>query len=180
MPIPFQCDCGKKMTAKEEFAGRRLRCPDCQRVVTIPKPVQAAGSPPMFPAGQPAKTLTRSEVVAMTQQARETPAPTNTTAEPDFGQLFGTSPAAQAAPVARRAAPAAAPVAGPVASTPADGPPQFAVHPWVDTSFEQVSTPWGPGDYERFQHGIRGAREWEFPLGWIAAIAVVVAVALVA
>src|SRR4051812_2527403 len=38
MPIPFECSCGKKMSAKEEFAGRRLRCPECQRIVTIPKP----------------------------------------------------------------------------------------------------------------------------------------------
>src|ERR1700761_2616715 len=37
MPIEFECGCGKKLTAKEEFVGRRLRCPGCQAVLTIPK-----------------------------------------------------------------------------------------------------------------------------------------------
>ena len=36
MTIEFECACGKRLTAKDEFAGRRLRCPGCQSALTIP------------------------------------------------------------------------------------------------------------------------------------------------
>src|ERR1700677_2912639 len=38
MSISFHCDCGKKLSAKESFAGRRLKCPGCGKVLAIPKP----------------------------------------------------------------------------------------------------------------------------------------------
>ncbi|MBM4032347.1 MAG: DUF4352 domain-containing protein [Planctomycetes bacterium] len=36
MPIKFQCECGKALTAKDGSEGKRAKCPACQRVVTIP------------------------------------------------------------------------------------------------------------------------------------------------
>jgi hypothetical protein len=42
MAITFSCACGKQMQAKDEFAGRRMKCPTCQRVVTIPGSAAAA------------------------------------------------------------------------------------------------------------------------------------------
>jgi hypothetical protein len=36
--IVFRCQCGKKLQAKGEFAGRKLRCIACTRVLTIPHP----------------------------------------------------------------------------------------------------------------------------------------------
>ena len=36
MAIVFSCGCGKQLQAKEEYAGRRIRCPKCQKVLTIP------------------------------------------------------------------------------------------------------------------------------------------------
>ena len=36
MPIVFYCTCGKKLQAKEEQAGKRLKCPGCQKVVSVP------------------------------------------------------------------------------------------------------------------------------------------------
>ncbi len=36
MPIQFACACGKQLQAKDEFAGRKMRCPNCQEVLTIP------------------------------------------------------------------------------------------------------------------------------------------------
>jgi predicted RNA-binding Zn-ribbon protein involved in translation (DUF1610 family) len=36
MSISFSCDCGKKLAAKETFAGRRLKCPGCGKALTIP------------------------------------------------------------------------------------------------------------------------------------------------
>lgn len=41
MPITVACSCGKKLAAKEEYAGRTLKCPGCGKGVKIPS---AAGS----------------------------------------------------------------------------------------------------------------------------------------
>ncbi len=38
MPIEFQCQCGAKLRAKEELAGKRLKCPKCSNALTIPEP----------------------------------------------------------------------------------------------------------------------------------------------
>ena len=38
MPIALTCTCGREMRIKEEFAGRKVRCPDCQGIVTVPQP----------------------------------------------------------------------------------------------------------------------------------------------
>jgi DNA-directed RNA polymerase subunit RPC12/RpoP len=51
MPIPFHCDCGKKLQAKAEFAGKKLRCPGCGKVLTIP--AAPAATPPPAPAPAP-------------------------------------------------------------------------------------------------------------------------------
>ena len=37
MAIQFSCACGKAMQAKEEYAGRRVRCGGCGAIVTIPQ-----------------------------------------------------------------------------------------------------------------------------------------------
>lgn len=36
MAIQFTCSCGKQMQAKEDFAGRKMKCPNCQQLLTIP------------------------------------------------------------------------------------------------------------------------------------------------
>ena len=36
MAIKVQCACGKSLSAKDEFAGRRVRCPGCQQPLLIP------------------------------------------------------------------------------------------------------------------------------------------------
>ncbi len=40
MPIDFMCPCGQKLRVKDEFAGRKVRCPKCSQ------PVTAAASAP--------------------------------------------------------------------------------------------------------------------------------------
>jgi hypothetical protein len=40
MPITFTCSCGKRLTVKEEHAGRRVTCPKCE-AVTMPPPEPA-------------------------------------------------------------------------------------------------------------------------------------------
>ena len=46
MPIEVQCECGKRLRARDESAGRRARCPQCGRIVTLPG---AAAPPPPPP-----------------------------------------------------------------------------------------------------------------------------------
>lgn len=36
MPITFSCACGKMLQVKDEFAGRRVKCPACSAVATAP------------------------------------------------------------------------------------------------------------------------------------------------
>jgi predicted RNA-binding Zn-ribbon protein involved in translation (DUF1610 family) len=36
MPITTHCDCGRRIRAKDEAAGRKIRCPDCHAVVRLP------------------------------------------------------------------------------------------------------------------------------------------------
>lgn len=45
MPIKVQCEsCNKKFAVKDEFAGKRVRCPDCREVVKIPGTAGTAAS----------------------------------------------------------------------------------------------------------------------------------------
>ncbi len=37
MPLAISCDCGRSLRLKEELAGRRVRCPACQGVLTVPR-----------------------------------------------------------------------------------------------------------------------------------------------
>ncbi len=36
MPITFDCECGKTLRVPDEHAGRRVRCPACSAVSTVP------------------------------------------------------------------------------------------------------------------------------------------------
>ncbi|MFM9960134.1 MAG: WD40 repeat domain-containing protein [Planctomycetaceae bacterium] len=45
MSIKVACACGKKLAAKEELAGKKVKCPACQKLLSIPKskvPVESA------------------------------------------------------------------------------------------------------------------------------------------
>lgn len=37
MPINLACPCGKQLTAKDEFAGKRTKCPGCGTLLDIPQ-----------------------------------------------------------------------------------------------------------------------------------------------
>src|SRR5437773_491233 len=43
MTIRFSCECGKQLAVKDENAGKRVRCPDCGEIQTVPEsgPVEA-------------------------------------------------------------------------------------------------------------------------------------------
>jgi hypothetical protein len=36
MPISMKCSCGRALQVKDEFAGRKVRCPRCRSVLLIP------------------------------------------------------------------------------------------------------------------------------------------------
>jgi len=38
MAIPVSCQCGKNYQAKEELAGRQLKCSTCGQVLAVPQP----------------------------------------------------------------------------------------------------------------------------------------------
>lgn len=45
MPIKVVCQCGKQFAAKDELAGKRVKCPQCAAVLTIPQPAAGAAAP---------------------------------------------------------------------------------------------------------------------------------------
>jgi len=46
MTIPVTCNCGKKLRAKPELAGRRVKCPACGGVLVVPDPHPGLNSEP--------------------------------------------------------------------------------------------------------------------------------------
>lgn len=40
MTIAFSCECGKTLRVKDDLAGRRVRCPECQEILTVPEEAQ--------------------------------------------------------------------------------------------------------------------------------------------
>ena len=38
MSIDFSCACGRKLRVKDEFAGRKFKCPGCGKVTQAPTP----------------------------------------------------------------------------------------------------------------------------------------------
>jgi len=51
MPLVVTCTCGKRLQVAEEHAGKRVKCPGCQAVVTVPA---KAGAPAAAAASRPA------------------------------------------------------------------------------------------------------------------------------
>jgi len=52
MPIKVTCKCGQSFAAKDQLAGKAVKCPNCAQPIRIPKPKQkpAAGQPSAAPA----------------------------------------------------------------------------------------------------------------------------------
>ena len=61
MPITISCPCGKKLRVADEHAGKRVKCPACQAVSTVPAPepepefeiVEPAPKPVARPVARP-------------------------------------------------------------------------------------------------------------------------------
>jgi hypothetical protein len=39
MPITFDCACGERLEVDDDLAGRQVRCPVCEGVLTVPRPM---------------------------------------------------------------------------------------------------------------------------------------------
>lgn len=37
MPVSFKCECGKALRVKDEFAGKKVKCPSCGRIIVTPE-----------------------------------------------------------------------------------------------------------------------------------------------
>jgi hypothetical protein len=66
MPIAFQCSCGQSCSVADEQAGKRVRCPACNAIQTVPLP--QAPPPPDAP---PQSDLEEIPVVRPVQNVRE-------------------------------------------------------------------------------------------------------------
>jgi hypothetical protein len=91
MPIPVTCACGKKLNAPDTLAGKRAKCPTCQKLVLIPEPLELFEDEvellPNSPQKPPAsKTQTRS------LPAKHQPTPTAAQATARQTQLNPNSP----------------------------------------------------------------------------------------
>jgi ssDNA-binding Zn-finger/Zn-ribbon topoisomerase 1 len=53
MPIKVTCACGQSFAAKDELAGRTVKCPKCSRPLVIPKTGAAGGAPAAPTATRP-------------------------------------------------------------------------------------------------------------------------------
>ena len=38
MPIGIACSCGKSLRVPDEYVGRRVKCPACSAIVSVPSP----------------------------------------------------------------------------------------------------------------------------------------------
>lgn len=110
MPITLGCpSCGKRFRARDESAGKRVKCPYCQAAVPVASPAEAqnAAAPtervpppaPVAPAAPPPPTAYRPPVSPMPSPAPvapaagwvdESPAPIPTPAAPRSGPLSAT------------------------------------------------------------------------------------------
>ena len=54
MAITFRCSCGKGISVADEHAGKQGRCPQCGKVITIPRPARTVTAPPAPAAPQAA------------------------------------------------------------------------------------------------------------------------------
>src|SRR5438128_21066 len=69
-PIAMTCtECAKKFKVKAEAQGKKVRCPDCKAVLTVPAAVQVKAAP------EPADEAIQVKTIPVVTAAPETPPP---------------------------------------------------------------------------------------------------------
>src|SRR5437016_14684566 len=90
MAIKFNCDCGQTITARDEYAGRKVQCVGCKKVHVVPgekKPAVHAAPRPPAPLPPPRSPEPAETLIAPPAQHSETAAVQGETplmATPDF------------------------------------------------------------------------------------------------
>ena len=60
-PILVVCSCGKRLRAKPELTGKKVKCPGCGITITVPELPAPAAPPPTAPTASPAVPLEEKE-----------------------------------------------------------------------------------------------------------------------
>src|SRR5438477_7576680 len=83
MPISITCQCGKSLKVKDEWAGKKAKCPTCGNTFVVPVPAMAAA-----PAGRSAAPARAAGAAAgwAPQRGRAV------TGKPGLGSRFSLSP----------------------------------------------------------------------------------------
>jgi uncharacterized protein (TIGR00266 family) len=57
MPFTIACECGKSLQVREDLVGKKVRCPGCQAIMTVPAPdaIEASSGLAMQEAASPAR-----------------------------------------------------------------------------------------------------------------------------
>ena len=136
------------LQAKDEFAGRKLKCPQCQNVLQIPMPAPASADEPSVhldptKTSTPTKTVRHSPLAPPADPPKTSAAPTHDAANIDPTKTSVPTKTVRQSPLA----------------APTPDAPAKRKHPWVDRSLEQTATPWQPGDEERLQKKVRPMKE---------------------
>ena len=63
MPIKFKCQCGKLLQAKDEMAGKRVKCPACGKILLIPAELRLQAAEPPQPPVSPEPAPAPSDAV---------------------------------------------------------------------------------------------------------------------
>src|SRR5439155_726615 len=74
MPIKVQCACGKAFAAKDELAGKTVKCPVCQQPLKIPGGSAAPAAKPAAAKPATAKPVAGKPVAAAPRSAGSAPA----------------------------------------------------------------------------------------------------------
>ncbi len=106
MAIRFNCDCGQTITARDEYAGRKVQCVGCKKVLTVPGGKKPAASTPV-PTSKPTEPAPEPAPEANPFFGQET---LNTAFDPvppvpGPAPVITTPPAPSAAPPPRAASP---------------------------------------------------------------------------
>lgn len=129
MPIRFRCSCGKQLQAREEFAGRQMKCPDCGQILTIPATSTVEESEAAPPAEQIPSVEAVSTGVTESESGPPVLQPAPQEGEQELAKVIPVVPVIPLAPV---------------------GKPK-AVHrnEWAAESLDQQITPWAKNDQQR-------------------------------
>lgn len=93
MAIVFQCNCGKSLKAKDELAGRRVKCPDCETILHVPAPQATEPEPDAYglheeePAPPPRVTAPSQPTFQPAKASARTPARASAASKPSAATM---------------------------------------------------------------------------------------------